>query len=347
MARVKCVMMQKDEDDLLEPWVRYYGYLFGLENLTIFDNGTTSKKLIEDQRRFERGGVRIIRKYDQNEHWLAKGDLFSMIIKAWDQGPEYDFAVPLDCDEFLAIYTDQGISCHREKIHRYLDGLIGRPEVLSLDTTHYNVPGHGGWFWPTRGSKRFFASHNIGTLDHGFHIATARRSSEVYATRLTHLHFHHKPYETLMEHARRKLGMFIDVDDEAARESYAGPNCHLTRHFRVSKAQYTEQFNNHLLFGFPDFALTLEALGLTSWVTSLTPGHQTVSRGGVATVRLPSVASFVFDPEFYLSENIDVAATPSNALEHFLTFGFYEGRSAQPVQGARLPLPWSDQSTVS
>ena len=41
MARVACVMMQKDEVHLLEPWLAYHGYLFGFENLYVLDNGST------------------------------------------------------------------------------------------------------------------------------------------------------------------------------------------------------------------------------------------------------------------------------------------------------------------
>ena len=40
MARVRCIMMQKDESFLLEPWLLYNGYLFGFENLTVYDNGS-------------------------------------------------------------------------------------------------------------------------------------------------------------------------------------------------------------------------------------------------------------------------------------------------------------------
>ena len=31
--RVACVMMQRNEINALEPWLRYHSYLFGIENL--------------------------------------------------------------------------------------------------------------------------------------------------------------------------------------------------------------------------------------------------------------------------------------------------------------------------
>jgi hypothetical protein len=36
--RIACVMMQKNEDELLRPWLAYHSYLFSPENLYVFDN---------------------------------------------------------------------------------------------------------------------------------------------------------------------------------------------------------------------------------------------------------------------------------------------------------------------
>jgi hypothetical protein len=40
--------MQKDDDDILEDWIRYHANLFGLENLYIVDNmsGEISKHIL-------------------------------------------------------------------------------------------------------------------------------------------------------------------------------------------------------------------------------------------------------------------------------------------------------------
>ena len=40
-------MMQKNEDDLLEPWIKYHSNMFGAENLFIYDNGSTSPLVAE------------------------------------------------------------------------------------------------------------------------------------------------------------------------------------------------------------------------------------------------------------------------------------------------------------
>ena len=43
VARVRCVMMQRNEHLLLEAWFRYYGYLFGFENLDMLTTAPPMK----------------------------------------------------------------------------------------------------------------------------------------------------------------------------------------------------------------------------------------------------------------------------------------------------------------
>ncbi|MCQ8279207.1 hypothetical protein NFI95_12205 [Acetobacteraceae bacterium KSS8] len=47
MARVNCVMMQRDETLLLEPGLRYDGYLFGLRKLTVVGNGSAEVSRVD------------------------------------------------------------------------------------------------------------------------------------------------------------------------------------------------------------------------------------------------------------------------------------------------------------
>ena len=94
MVRVKVFCMQKDEEDILEDWIRYHAYLFGLENLHIIDNFSKEPSLC------------ILRKYAkkgldwyQQPDYSKKGDyLFELIQKTKN---DCDLAIPLDIDEFV------------------------------------------------------------------------------------------------------------------------------------------------------------------------------------------------------------------------------------------------------
>ena len=68
MPKVACVMMQKDEAILLEPWLTYHGHLFGLENLFVIDDGS------DDGSTTGLGPVRVMRqaKADLDEEARAR-----------------------------------------------------------------------------------------------------------------------------------------------------------------------------------------------------------------------------------------------------------------------------------
>ncbi len=59
MARVRCVMMRRDEHLLLDAWFRYYVYLFRFGNLEVPDNGSTHANVIETLKIYERAGSRV------------------------------------------------------------------------------------------------------------------------------------------------------------------------------------------------------------------------------------------------------------------------------------------------
>ena len=344
-------MMQRDEDLLLEAWLLYHGYLFGFENLAVFDNGSSLPDVTAILSRFEAAGVTVIRDHNRLEDFLQKGDLLKRMIEWWDEAGGYDIAIPLDCDEFLALFTETGITCERRQIHDYLDRFVGRPEVLSVGTNNFNVPGQPGWFWPTRTSKRFFAAGTIGTLDRGFHAGTSRKSDAVLSTHLTHLHFHHKPLQAVLSQAQRKLSPWVDVTNRDALLAHAGDGFHLVKHFRRTEAEYFDQFNSLLTFGYSGLSMTLTALGhKTGLATGVADVPMVRGRAHHASIRQPATEDagarvIVFDADAYLRANSDVAA--QNAilpLEHYLFHGFDERRSlsAGPPTASAKPLAWRD-----
>src|SRR5471030_579275 len=99
-------MMQKDETYLLEPWLVYHGHLFGFENLFVFDNGSASLEVRHILARFTREGVNVDWGYASRRDFLAKGELIGGLIRTLDQRGEYDFLIPLDCDEFIVLRTE-------------------------------------------------------------------------------------------------------------------------------------------------------------------------------------------------------------------------------------------------
>ena len=56
---VKVLVLSKNEYDLIEPFLRFYGYLFGYENIVVIDNGSTHKDVLRVYEEYRAKGVEI------------------------------------------------------------------------------------------------------------------------------------------------------------------------------------------------------------------------------------------------------------------------------------------------
>ncbi len=334
MARVRCITMQKDEGLLLDAWLRYYGYLFGFENIEVLDNGSRDQLTRSILEQFEAAGVVVHRQYDTIEHFEAKGGIVAGIIEGWDDAGEYDFAVPCDVDEFLVLFTDEGLSCARRGIDDAMDALVGVDQALWMDISLFNVPSQPGWFHPEVFPKGFLPSRSILSLDSGYHIPQTRHREGTHRTDFTYLHYHNKPYEIVQAHTRRKLGRRVDLHDLAALRRYDGPGAHMTKDLLMSRQQYLQQFDDAVTLRFGQFATLLRALGVRDGMlvgetaAATTPAERPATS---TVVRLPArdghaAETVAFDGRGYLADHRDVAAATGCGLPHYLFYGFEEGR---------------------
>ncbi len=330
-------MMQRDETLLLEAWFRYYGYLFGFENLAVFDNGSTDPGVIETLARYERVGSEIRRGYDRVEDFHAKGAHFRNLIGHWDNAARYDFALPLDADEFLAVFTPDGLSCRRDAIHAHLDALIGTQEALGFDLSLYNAPGRPGCFSVQPYPKSFLSARSIADLDRGFHAARSRLAEGRRQTDLTYLHFHNKPFATLLRQARRKLEGFVDVDDRAVLARHTGPGVHLVRYFFMTEAEYAAQYDGEALLRFPHFARMIAALGADGALFdgADTPGLDARDSIGIVGPGCAPADAVPFSPERYADAHPDIGAAGWNPVHHYVAQGYREGRGLPAASGSR------------
>ena len=342
MARVRCIVMQKDEGLLLDAWLRYYGYLFGFENLEVLDNGSRDPLTRNILEQFEPAGVRIHRQYTSIEQFEAKGGIVAGIIDGWDRTLDYDFALPCDIDEFLALFTPDGISCRRGHIEASLDGLIGCEQALSMQTSLFNVPSRPGWFHPELFPKGFLPSRSILSLDSGYHVPASRLREGMRRTDFTYLHYHNKPYELVQAHTRRKLGRRVDLNDLAALRAYRGAGAHMVKDLLMSRDEYAHQFDQSVTLQFEQFPILLRALGVRDAMLVGEDAASGAGHSGAITLRLPPAAGrpteFVaFDGRGYLDDHLDVAASTRCGLPHYLYFGHQEGRGlrrSEPIPNA-------------
>jgi hypothetical protein len=255
--RVACLMMQRDEADLVTPWVRYHSALFGAENLYIWDNGSAVPTVMHV---FDavRGGVNVVWDKAESSHYHRKGEILGAQIAAL-QG-KFDFFIPLDCDEFFALGTNGGVECAPDKILSALAAYEGCPSALKITEAFFNVLGHSDRFWRWPQQKTFFADGSYQGLDHGYHAGRTKNNEQI-ATPFVHLHYHHKPHAVMVEHAKNKLRPYVNVDDIDAVRRHEGTAIHCREPLLVSREQYEARFAHGGYVVLPNVPSYFDALG--------------------------------------------------------------------------------------
>jgi hypothetical protein len=334
MPNVACVMMQKDEAILLEPWLAYHGHLFGLENLHVIDNGSTLPAVRATLERFAARGVHVDYAHPTRDDYLNKGDIVGATIRELDAAGTYDFFFPTDCDEFVIRQTATGFTADRAAIHAYLETLLREPQTLRMRYQLDNHPLLPDCYVHAGSSKTFFAAGSFGWTDHGHHCDGSRLAEGSRFTDLLHVHFHHMPFERLLQAARQRWIGTVDIDDRKKLVGYEGASAHLARYLLMSPDEYYAQFSQKMLVHFPQLGSLLRQLGSPLDIPrgEADPG---MSDQGEANWTMLYAPVYLQD-QAYLAANQDVANAGMNALQHYFQFGFREGRRLAPPD---QPLP--------
>jgi len=348
IPRVACVMMQKDERYLLEPWLAYYGNLFGFENLFVLDNGSKLHCVRQTLARYEEMGVTINRLFKERYHYDAKGEYLGCLIRALDSVGDYDFIIPLDCDEFVCLKTEQAYDFSPGTILDYLADLKGERRVLRFPYQLANHPLQADIYYYFSFFKVFFASSTFDGLDHGHHVGRSKLDNGIRDTDLVQLHFHHKIFDSLIEQAKTSWVGNIAIGELHGAANYQGPSTHLAAYFSMTKEDYYEGFLRRPYFFLPEFRALIESLG----VPLRLPVEPIIDRFLIQVVdeslsipldapgvpvlipRMgPTGIEFIaskFDEASYLKANPDLISAKVDPSYHFTTYGFREGRPVRP-----------------
>ncbi len=328
----------------------YYGHLFGFHNLLVLDNGSELAEVQATLAEFEGKGVTVDRSYANRADYEAKGDIVGAQIARLDQRREYDFIIPLDCDEFIVLRGQPDLSCSHEAITTYLKELVGETRVLRVPYQLANHPLQPDIYHYFTFHKVFFAAGTFAGLDQGFHVGQSRAGDGIRDTRLIHLHFHHKRFDLMMSQARKTWIGTVDLDDRDKLVGYKGHSMHLAPMLLNNKEQYYRNFVNRVHFVIPEFRSLLASLGAPLDLPSEPVGEDLLVRilqhnrvppiGSGSMVLVPQKSAESnefslqrFDEQSYLAANPDVIAAGIDPTVHFCTNGFREGRSLRPTPG--------------
>ena len=325
MTRVRCITMQRDETQLLGAWLRYHGTLFGFENLVVFDNGSSERSVVQALAQAERVGVDVRWTHRSRRDFEQRGSHLFNLMRGWEEAEAaYDFAVPLDCDEFLVTWTRTGLDCRTAAIEAELERRRGEARALAIPDALFNVPGRPGWFVVEDQRKCLLPAHTAGGIDGAWRFAISSRADGVCDTALATLHFRNKPLRELRARARRRF------EGGGGVPAHDAPGGHLAAVVALDEQSFLHRFDDRLMIGFPAFGATLAALGVESRLLGAPPpAGRRVPHEQVAFMRPAGGAAPVwFDGNAYLAKNPDVAGAQWPAALHYVRHGGRERRDA-------------------
>ena len=243
-ARLALITMIKDEAALLPTWIDYHLSLFAPSSIHILDNGSSDPDCLATLDEARSRGVTVI-DAPGADAFRAKGD--KILEVARDLQNSFDWFIPLDGDEFLAIMTRDGVEASRatfaaefrllnadgRKVARVTRSLWNRPNT----TTAYRC-----------GIQKVILSsgHGLDTLDLGFHLWNWQENkstipeTDIVPSNICYLHFHNRPYIDLLQSARKKLAGRVPDFRRRTLENYRGNGEHLTNYFLMSEEEYLQ-----------------------------------------------------------------------------------------------------------
>jgi hypothetical protein len=244
--RIALLMMQKNENILLEPWITYHRNLVDSASIFIFDNGSSEPRTLSILRAAENSGIMINRAFCELRHYHERGIIFANLIKQLDQSNPHDFYFPIDCDEFLACDTNGSLSCRQDDIEKSLISLLGSDKVLTIPHKYINNPYSPNLYSKiTHCKKCFFPKDTCESMTDGFHDGQTRSGLAQQESNITYFEFHFKPYSDYLRMSRQKIEYLVPNQSRRALADYVKTrksNFHAAMALLESEYSYLRSF---------------------------------------------------------------------------------------------------------
>jgi hypothetical protein len=211
----------------------------------VIDNGSSDASTLETLQEARRAGVTVL-EMSTPEAFEQKGRIISNFAS---ETRDFDWIVPLDCDEIL-VTTDAGLgySLDADEIRAEFRRLEATGKLIGrISHQFYNKPFSTGAL-PTAAEKVLIHARAEVELDKGFHLydwGTNRPTvnSELIApTAFAYIHFHNRPFDDLLARAREKLKLRVPDFASRTMASYRGDGQHLTKYFLMNAEAYGRSF---------------------------------------------------------------------------------------------------------
>jgi hypothetical protein len=218
LAKIFCVT--KNEYDLIEDFILYYGHFFGYDNIIIIDNNSSHPMVLDVYRKYSDLGVTVVNtpSYIGN----SQGHAFTKYMLEY--ASQCKWLIGLDTDEFMTPVDE------KENLLDILKNIPSNisfcniPEVYNslIDTTHrdyinnkFNRPARSiTTFYPIYVPKKFYRSECFISTSIGNHWGVVDKNFNYIPTTvpIRYIHFHQVGQKREIERAKTIVSGYNYID---------------------------------------------------------------------------------------------------------------------------------------
>ena len=225
-VRLKVVLLTKDESDMIEPFLLYYGHIFGYSNIVVIDNGSAELAVLAAYERFASLGVTI--RVDKRPFPQAVSFMSEHMRSI---SGDCDWILPLETDEFMFWIPEASNPDARldpVAVYRYFESIPEDASILRYgefwgscvdpdDATYVQ----GIYVHPPRDMTRFYnqgwdkiavRSSRFESMIQWCHHARVSSGALLKSDMLGLLHYHETGFRRQVDSAIRVIDSFRYVD---------------------------------------------------------------------------------------------------------------------------------------
>ncbi len=237
MVTVKVFVFTKNEYDIIEDFIKFYGSLFGYENVVVIDNLSTDSRVHDIYVKYQQLGLCNL--YSEDRNMQKHSLIMTQFMKKFQN--ECDFIIPLDTDEFM--FFPDGDEITKDRIHAYFESIPEDVSSIRFKNFYASIPDpesptYQGFkhirpaeniidFYDQNWDKVIIRAKKFVSSSMGNHTATITDGKHVVSDTLGLLHFHETGIYRQYERAKQGvIGYgFIDPTQHSAGEQIK--RCHM------------------------------------------------------------------------------------------------------------------------
>jgi len=242
--RVIVATMVKNEEDIVEEWVKYHGSIFGYENIFVIDNISTDNTYNKLKKLKKTKKINVERK----DNYKFKGKYMTEIMR----NNNCDIFIPLDIDEFLVFYNPDikvNKNVKYENIVSYLKNLYEHRKNQTFFKCRYIAPkktndneislkkfthARVNYNQVSHMRKTFIFKKNVDKnfqIDHGNHMPRVKYNE----CKLYLIHFHSRTHKQTLQKSRDNItGLGYDINNLDISKNRPGIH-HINRYYNYLK----------------------------------------------------------------------------------------------------------------